>query len=532
MIWLFLLFFTVIGAPVFAIMGGATQLAWLLHPNEAMQQVRYLAPDVLDERFAGSPILVTVPLFTFIGYSLALSGAPMRIVRAAQAVFGWAPGGLAIVCIWASAFFTTFTGGSAITIVAIGALLFPAMLKAGYPEAFSLGVVMTCGSVGSLLPPSLPILVYSLVAGLDFNKGFKCGILPGLLTVILLCCYASYVAIRHKIPRQRFELREAGSALWLIKWELGIPVLILGALATGLAALDEVAAIATLYTLAIQRFAYKELAWRDLPRSIRNSVGLAGAVLLIMSMAMSLTNFVITEQIPDKIYQWVTDFGVKTQWQFLISLNFFLFLEGTILDGFSVILVTVPLLIPFAAAFGLHPFHLQMMFLLNMEIGALSPPLGQNLFVTAFRFNKPMTYLFKICLPFLGIMCIGLVLIMVFEKISTVAIEGDIAAAKARAAQFNEPPREAWLMECVQEDRNDPQPCTPEDKKKWGKKPPEKKGAPGAEPGKEETEDEMLERLLKGEEGGKEEAPVEDELMKELMGEGGSPPAPSGSAVP
>src|SRR5215813_8461863 len=194
MVGLVILALVVVGAPIFTMMGAFTELSWLTHANTAMRHLRFLAPDVLDERFAGNPVLVTVPLFTFVGYVLAESRTPQRIVRAAHAMLGWLPGGLAIVCIVASAFFTSFTGGSAITIVAIGALLYPTMVANGYPERFALGVVTTSGSVGLLLPPSLPILVYSLFAGIDFNKAFKAGIAPGLLIIALLSVYASYVA--------------------------------------------------------------------------------------------------------------------------------------------------------------------------------------------------------------------------------------------------------------------------------------------------------------------------------------------------
>src|SRR5690349_1353361 len=233
------LVFALLGAPVFAIMAGATLVAWLTHDTVALQHARFIAPDVLDERFAGSPILVTVPLFTFVGYMMAQSRAPERIVRAANAVFGWLPGGLAIVCIIASAFFCTLTGGSAVTIVAVGGLLFPALLRSGYPKDYSLGLIMTGGSLGLLLPPSLPILIYSLVAGIDFTKAFKAGVIPGFLVVFLLSLHAAYTGIKHKIPRSVPSPKEIGAAFWAIKWEIGVPILLLGSLGAGLADIDE-----------------------------------------------------------------------------------------------------------------------------------------------------------------------------------------------------------------------------------------------------------------------------------------------------
>jgi len=466
-ILVFVLVFALLGAPVFAVMAGATELAWLTHGNPDLHFVRFLAPDVLDERFAGSPILVTVPLFTFIGYMLAESKAPDRIVRAAEAWFGWLPGGLAIVCIMASAFFTTLTGGSAVTIVAVGGLLYPALVRYGYPKDYSLGLVMTGGSLGLLLPPSLPILIYSLVAGIDFTKAFKAGVVPGMLVVFLLAVHAAYIGVKHKIPRTRPKLGEMGDAFWMIKWELGIPVLILGSLATGLADIDEAAALAAGYVLLVELLVYKDLKAKDLPRLAANSMALAGALLLIMAMAMALTNYLISEQVPTKLFEWVTSIGITKRWHFLVALNIFMFIQGALMEGFSSILVAVPLLIPFGAEFTLSPFHLCMMFLLNLEIAFLAPPFGQNLFVTSFRFQKSMVSLYRIAVPFLGILIVGLIMIMYIPKLSTVAVEKDIAAAKAKSAKFNEPPREAWMLECVQEDRNNPKPCSEADRKKW-----------------------------------------------------------------
>ncbi|HEY6560866.1 MAG TPA: TRAP transporter large permease [Polyangiaceae bacterium] len=505
MIVLLVLLFALAGAPVFAVMAGGTQLAWLTHEDPNLHFVRFLAPDVLGEIFAQSPILTTIPLFTFVGYILAESKAPERIVRASDAFFGWLPGGLPIVCLIASAFFTTLTGGSAVTIVAVGALLYPALIRHGYPKDYALGLVMTSGSVGLLLPPSLPILIYSLVAGIDFNMAFKAGVLPGLLVIVIISLHAAYISVRHKIPRTSPRLSEMRGAFWIIKWELGIPVLILGSLATGLADIDESAGIAAAYVIAVEFMVHKDLKFKDLPRLAGNAMALAGALILILAAAISLTNYIVSEQLPQKVYQALTDMGVSKRWHFLLVLNAFLYLQGMVMDGFSTILVTVPLLIPFAAQFVIHPFHMCIMFLLNMEIGYLSPPLGQNLFVTSFRFNRPMVHLYRICIPFLGMMILSLVIVVLFPRLSTAAVEKDIREAKEKAAKFGEPPREAWLLECVQEDRNNPLPCTEEDRKKWlsadGR---DIKGADEVDDGHEKTATEK----------------TDDELFQDLMGTG------------
>src|ERR1041384_8266506 len=225
LLFLVVLLFALLGAPVFAIMSGVTLLAWLTHGSAGLQHTRFIAPDVLDERFAGSPILVTVPLFTFVGYTMAQSKAPERIVRAANALFGWVPGGLAIVCIIASAFFCTLTGGSAVTIVAVGGLLYPALIKNGYPKDYALGVIMTGGSLGLLLPPSLPILIYSLVAGIDFTKAFKAGVVPGVFMIGLFAIHAMYTGVKYDIPRTKPNIREMAASVWALKWELCVPIL-------------------------------------------------------------------------------------------------------------------------------------------------------------------------------------------------------------------------------------------------------------------------------------------------------------------
>ncbi|WP_394843700.1 TRAP transporter large permease [Pendulispora brunnea] len=532
-----------LGTPLFAIMGGASEIAWLMHRDAAYHHLRYIAPTVLDERFAGSPILVTIPLFTFVGYVMAESKTPDRIVRASSAFFGWMPGGLAIVCIVASAFFTTLTGGSGVTIVAIGGLLYPALRKQGYSDAFALGLVTTGGSLGLLLPPSLPILVYSLVAGIDFNKTFKAGLLPGVLVMVMLGVYAAYVGMREKVKLSPINGREMLAALWLLKWELLIPVIILGGLGTGLTSLDESAGLAALYTLGIEVFIYKDLSLKkDLPRLAKSSMALAGAVILILAMANALINYVIQEHIPNQVLDFMVKLGLTKTWQFLIVLNVFLLVLGMLMDGFSAILVAVPLILPFAARFTLGPFHMAMIFLLNLEIAYCCPPLGLNLFISSFRFNRPVVDLYKIVLPFAGILALALVMVSYIPYLSDVTILTDIREARETAARVNSPPREAWLLECVQEDRTNPLPCSEEDRKKWpgGQLPEPAAATPqapaaGAESSSEpgtDSEDEELLKLMRGADAGAAPAPSapssegsgeinEEELLKQMQGGGG-----------
>jgi tripartite ATP-independent transporter DctM subunit len=453
------------GVPLFAVMGGGAALAWTLTGSP----LNRLAPKVLDEQFAGSPVLVTIPLFTLLGYVLAESKAPLRIVEASRAIFGWLPGGLALVCLAASAFFTTLTGGSGVTIVAIGGLLYPTLRSQGYDEKFSLGLITTGGSLGLLLPPSLPILVYALVAGLDFEAAFKAGLLPGLFVLGVLGVYAMYVGVRDRVPRDPFVLSKAWAALGVIKWELGIPVVILGGLGTSLTTLDESAALALAYTVAVSLFVHRDLTWKDLPRIVQQALSLAGAVIVILMMANALMNFVIDRQVPAHVLELLVGLGLKERWQFLVVLNVFLLVVGMVMDGFSALLVAVPLVLPFAARFGLHPFHLAMMFILNLELAFCAPPLGLNLFIASFRFQRPVVSLYRSVLPFVALITASLVVVMAVPWLSTVLVQPDIDERRAEAKKLGVPPREAWNLECVQEDPLNPHPCSAEERERYAR---------------------------------------------------------------
>jgi tripartite ATP-independent transporter DctM subunit len=455
-----------LGTPLFAVMGGGSELLWLTHPQPANHHLRYIAANILTEHFAGSPILVTIPLFTFVGYVLAESRTAERLVRASSALVGWLPGGLAIVCVFASAIFTLFTGGSGVTIIAIGGLLYPALRKEGYSEKFSLGVVTSGGSIGLLLPYSLPLMIYSLVAHVDFEIAFKAVIAPGILVLLMFSAYCVWVGIKEKVPRKAFDLREVFASGWELKWELGIPlILVVGLKKAGLQ-IDECAGAVALYAVLIECFVYKDLDFRkDLPRVAKSAMALAGAVILILSMANALINYVVDQQIPDQVLNFMIKLGIDTPYEFLIAMNLFLLVLGMLMEGFSAILVAVPLILPFAARFHLGPFHTAMIFLVNLELAYCCPPLGLNLFIASFRFNRPATSLYRPILPFLGVLLASLLVISYVPSISTLMIRSDIAAARAKAAKLNAPPADAWKLECVQKDFDNPLPCTPEEQK-------------------------------------------------------------------
>ncbi|MCC7541410.1 MAG: TRAP transporter large permease subunit, partial [Deltaproteobacteria bacterium] len=344
------LVFAVLGAPLFAVFGGA---ALELFSSGGLDTTG-VAIDVFGDKFANSPTLVTIPLFTFAGYLMAESGTPKRLVEVSRAVFGWLPGGLAMVALAASAFFTTFTGGSGITIVAVGGLLYPALLSDRYPKSFSLGLVTTGGSLGLLFPPSLPIILYAVVANIDVDPLFLAGVVPGLVTVAALFLYSLVLARRSKVPSTKFDLRAAGRAIWMAKWELLLPVALVAGLLGGLR-IHEASAFTAVYVLVVQCFVYKDLSVRrDVPRIVRESMTMVGAILAILACALGFTSFLIQAEVP----AWILDKMeslITSQFMFLLVLNLFLLVVGMLMDIFSAIVVVVPLIVPIANHFCVHP---------------------------------------------------------------------------------------------------------------------------------------------------------------------------------
>lgn len=409
MSWLIILLIialAMIGAPLFAIFAAAAMLLFMQLTDTSITGA---AADIFSEKFAESPLLVTIPLFTFAGYLMAESGTPQRLVRVSRAWFGWLPGGLAIVCLLASAFFTTFTGGSGITIVAIGGLLYPALIAERYPEKFSLGLITSGGSLGLLFPPSLPIVLFAVVAGIEVEKLFAAGILPGIVTLIALGSYAAYVGVKNpEIPRQAWDRKEAFSSLWEVKWELALPIILIGALVAGVLRIHEAAAFTALYVLVIEVFIYRDVSFRkDLPRIVEESMTLVGAILAILATAIGFTGYLIQDQLPMKILEAMSSF-ISSPLMFLLVLNVFLLIVGMLMDIFSAVVVVVPLILPIARQFGVDDYHLGITFLLNLEIGYMTPPVGLNLFIASFRFDKPITTLYRAVLPFIGLLLVAL----------------------------------------------------------------------------------------------------------------------------
>ena len=413
MIWtaLVLLLLAILGAPLFAVIAAAALASFSRGGVDGMA--------VLAEiyRIANMPVLLALPLFTFAGYLLGESGAPKRLVRVTNALLGWLPGGLAIVAMVTCALFTAFTGASGVTIVALGALLYPALRQGGYRENFSLGLLTTSGSLGLLFPPSLPLILYGIVAQVHVEQLFRAGILPGLLMVVLLSGWCLRDGWRLPTRAEPFSWREAGAALKGAAWELPLPVIVLGGVYTGLFAVSEVAAVTALYVLIVEVVIYRDVSPRRLVAIMRDASVMVGGILIILGASLASTNALIDAQVPMKLFAFVQE-HISSKWTFLIILNIFLLVLGAMLDIFSALVIVVPLILPIAVGYGIEPVHLGMIFLANMQIGYSTPPVGMNLFLASYRFNKPILQLYRSTLPFLIILFLTVLIITYWPGLS------------------------------------------------------------------------------------------------------------------
>ena len=362
-------------------------------------------------RIASAPTILTIPLFTFAGYVMAESKAPLRLLRLSQALLGWMPGGVAIVTLFICAFFTAFTGASGVTIIALGGLLYPILIQEGYSEKFSLGLITTCGSLGLLFPPSLPIILYGIIAKVDIDQLFLAGFVPGIVLIIILAAYSVFNARRISITKSKFSFPELTKSIWEARFEIPLPIFVLVGIYGGYITATEASALSAFYVLIVNCFITKDLSIsKDLPRVIVDSLTLVGAILLILCCALGLTNYLVDEEIPMKILDSMGSL-ITNKYLFLFVLNIFLLIVGCLMDIFSAIIVVVPLILPMAEQFGVHPLHLAIVFLTNLEIGYITPPVGINLFISSFRFNKSVMELYRVSVPYLILMSLALILI-------------------------------------------------------------------------------------------------------------------------
>jgi tripartite ATP-independent transporter DctM subunit len=368
-------------------------------------------------RLAGSPLLVALPLFTFAGAVLAESGAPRRLLAVARALVGWLPGGLPLVALLTCALFTAFTGASGVTILAVGGLLYPALISSGYPERFALGLITTSGSLGLLFPPSLPLIIYAYVAGTPIDALFLAGIVPGVILILLLALYGARRPLAPGVGRTPFRWGELRTALREAAWEVPLPLVVLGGIYSGRVTVMEAGSLTALYALFVEMVVYRDLRLRDLPHVVRGSMVLVAGILVIVAAAFGLTNYLIDADVPMQILEWMQG-AFSSKWTFLIALNIFLLIVGALLDVFSALIVVLPLIVPIAEGYGVNLTHLGIIFLTNLEIGYSLPPLGLNLFISSFRFEKSIWDLYRSCLPFLAILALALLLITYVPSLS------------------------------------------------------------------------------------------------------------------
>ena len=416
LIIIFFLALLLIGVPIFVIISGLT--LYLLFSS----QIDISALIIEMHRMATTPVLVAIPLFTFAGYLLSASGAPQRLIRLSNAFLGWLPGGLSVIALITCAVFTTLTGATGLTIIALGGILLPAMMQGRYSEKFSLGLLTTSGTLGLLFPPSLPLIIYAIVAKVRIDHLFIAGLLPGLLLVLLLSAFCVYKSVRTDVPKTRFQFKELVGATRQILWELPLPFVVLGGIYSGYFAVSEAAAITAVYVFIAEVVIYRDIRIQQLPEIMKRSMILVGGILIILGAAMGLTNYLVDAEIPMRLLDFFKA-NIESRVVFLVVLNIFLLAVGCTMGIFSALVVVVPLLAPIAEAYGIDPIHLGIIFLANLEIGASIPPLGINLFIASMRFEKPILRLYLASLPFIAILLLALAIITYWPWLTLVLIK-------------------------------------------------------------------------------------------------------------
>jgi tripartite ATP-independent transporter DctM subunit len=406
-----LILLAVFGAPLFAVIATSAMLGFQRDDIDLMN----IANEILS--IADLPFLAAIPLFTFAGYLLSESDAPKRLVRMTDALLGWMPGGLALVSLSACAFFTAFTGASGVTIIALGAILYPALKQAGYPDKFNLGLVTSSGSLGLLFAPSLPLILYGVIAEVSIDYLFLAGILPGLLMLAMLSGWSLWVSRNNRKPVHSFSLREIGAAVRESVWEIPLPFVVLGGIYSGFLAVSEAAAVTALYVFFVEVIVLREIRFADIPRIIRESMVLVGGILIILGVSLASTNYMIGAGVPQQLLEFVAGF-VSSQFSFLILLLVFLLILGAILDIFSAIVLVVPLILPIAAGYDVNAVHLGIVFLAAMQLGYMTPPVGLNLFIASYRFEKPIMHVYSATFPFLIILMLSVLVITFWPSLS------------------------------------------------------------------------------------------------------------------
>ncbi|MBI4375155.1 MAG: TRAP transporter large permease subunit [Elusimicrobia bacterium] len=399
-----------LGTPIFALIGGLSLFLFYQAGISGTAVIVELA------RLSSLPSLIAIPLFTFAGFLLAESKAPQRMMRLAESLFGWMPAGVAIAALGACALFTAFTGASGVTIIALGGLVYPLLRRQGYPEGYSLGLVTTTGSLGLLFPPSLPIILYALVGKVPVDQLFAASAMPGLILLAALSVYSMLIARRHGVKRVPFSRAGLSSALRESAWELPLPLLVIGGIYGGFFTASEAAAFMCFYVLIVETLLYRDIDWRHIPEIMVKSMMLVGAILIVLGTALGLTNYLIDAEVPARLFE-TLQAHLTGKAQFLALLNVFLLVVNMV-EIFSAIIIVVPLIVPVAAQYQIDPIHLGVLFLLNLEIGYMTAPMGLNLFLSSRRFNRPLSQLYGATLPFWLLLLAALALVTYIPELS------------------------------------------------------------------------------------------------------------------
>ncbi|MDE0019702.1 MAG: TRAP transporter large permease [Candidatus Poribacteria bacterium] len=402
--------FALLGGALFVLLGGASIIGYAM----AGEPISTILIDF--NRLTRNSTILIIPLFTFAGYIIAEGKAPQRLVAFARASVGWLPGGIAVVVLGTCAFFTTFTGASGVTIIALGGLVYP-ILRQTYNEKFSLGLITASGSIGLLFPPSVPLILYAIIAQVPIDRMFLAGIIPGLLILGILSIYCCGWSVIKKTETTPFDLLVFQKTLWAAKWELFLPFIVLGGILSGVVTLDEAAALTAIYACIVEICIHRSISLKVLPRIVKESTLLVGAILIILGIALGLTNYLITLDVPTAVLDWIqstTESRIIT----LIGLNIFLLIVGCLMDIFSAIIIVVPLLLPIAEQFGIDKAHLGIIVLTNLEIGYLTPPVGMNLFISSIKFDRSVVLLYRSVLLFIALLLVALVLVTYVPELS------------------------------------------------------------------------------------------------------------------
>ena len=412
---LILIILCIIGTPLFSLIAASAMFGY------ASQEIDLMAIVIEIIGISDMPFLSAIPLFTLSGYLLSESNAPKRLVALTDVFLGWMPSGLAIVSILACALFTAFTGASGVTIIALGAILYPALKEDGYSDKFNLGLITTSGSLGLLFAPSLPLILYGVIAEVSIDNLFKAGILPGLMMIILLSFYSFSVNSKNSKSGKSFNLKKALITLKECAWEIPLPFLVLGGIYSGFFAISEAAALTALYVFIVEVVILKEIKFIDLPSLMRESMIMVGGILIVLAVSLASTNYMIDSGLPQKIFGLVSEV-VDDQITFIILLLLFLIILGAILDIFSAIVLVVPILLPIAEMYEINQIHLGIIFLSTMQLGYLTPPVGINLFIASYRFDRSIIDVYSSTIPFFLILLISVILIAFLPSLSIIFI--------------------------------------------------------------------------------------------------------------